>query len=138
MALGLGTLLVLGSTSNVKAQAAEAQGASGSPDLPHFTLREIVAGRNDTLTRIPGRWAHAALAALPESRATLTYREAATLGTEPALRRAWRAYSGKPDRRFRVPASKILIPEVTFTIEDGFPEVIASRILIPPRGKGAR
>jgi hypothetical protein len=77
-ALGLGTLLVLGSTSNVKAQAAEAQGTSSSPDLPHFTLREIVAGRNDTLTRIPGRWAHAALAALPESRARLTYRDVAT------------------------------------------------------------
>jgi hypothetical protein len=60
------------------------------------------------------------------------------LGTEPALRRAWRAYSGKPDRMFRVPASRILVPEVTFTIEDGFPDVIATRILIPPRGKGTR
>ena len=59
------------------------------------------------------------------------------LGTERPLRRAWRAYSGKPDRMFRVPASRILVPEVTFTIEDGFPEVIASRILIPPRGKEA-
>jgi hypothetical protein len=60
------------------------------------------------------------------------------LGTERALRRAWRGYSGKPDRVFRVPASKILVPEVTFTIEDGFPEVIGSRILIPPRGQGGR
>jgi hypothetical protein len=25
----------------------------------------------------------------------------------------------------------MLIPEVTFTIEDGFPDVIATRILIP-------
>jgi hypothetical protein len=77
---------------------------------------------------------HAAATKLLLRNATHPY----NLGTEPALRRAWRAHSGKPDRRFRVPASKILIPEVTFTIEDGFPEVIASRILIPPRGKGAR
>jgi hypothetical protein len=61
-----------------------------------------------------------------------------SLGSERALRRAWSAYSGKPDRVFRVPGSRILVPEVTFTIDDGFPEVIASRILIPPRGRGAR
>jgi hypothetical protein len=78
MALGLGTLLVLGSTSKVTAQAGEAQGASSSPDLPRFTLREVVAGRNDTLTRIPGRWAYAALAAVPDSGARMTYHEAAT------------------------------------------------------------
>lgn len=78
LALGLCTLLVLGSTSNVTAQAAEGEGASSSADLPRFTLREIVAGRNDTLTRIPGRWVHAALAASPESRATMAYQEAAT------------------------------------------------------------
>jgi hypothetical protein len=58
------------------------------------------------------------------------------LGVDRALRRAWRAHAGRPDRVFPVPAAKILIPEITFTIEDGFPDVIASRILIPPRGKG--
>jgi len=78
MALGLCMLLVLGSTSNATAQAAEAEGASSSSDLPRFTLREIVAGCNDTLTRIPGRWVHAALAAPPASRATKAYHDAAT------------------------------------------------------------
>jgi hypothetical protein len=78
VALGLCTLLVLGSTSNVTAQAVEVEGPSSSADLPRFTLREIVAGRNDTLTRIPGRWVHAALAAAPDSRATRAYHEAAT------------------------------------------------------------
>lgn len=77
-ALGLGTLLVLGSASNATAQAAQTQGVSSSSDLPRFTLRQIVAGRNDTLTRIPGRWVHAALAAPPESWATTAYHEAAT------------------------------------------------------------
>ena len=78
MALGLCTLLVVGSTSSVTAQAAGAGGASSSSDLPRFTLREIVAGRNDTLTRIPGRWVHAALAAPPEARARMAYHDAAT------------------------------------------------------------
>lgn len=55
-----------------------AQGASPTPDLPRFTLREIVAGRNDTLTTIPGRWVEAAARATPESLAVRTYRVAAT------------------------------------------------------------
>ncbi len=78
MALGLCGLLVLGSASNATAQAADAGGASTSSELPRFTLREIVAGRNDTLTRIPGRWVHAALAAIPESGAAMAYHAAAT------------------------------------------------------------
>ncbi|HWN18458.1 MAG TPA: hypothetical protein VNO19_06030 [Gemmatimonadales bacterium] len=61
-----------------------------------------------------------------------------TLATGRQLPRAWRAYAGKPDRVFPVPASKILVPEVTFTIEDGVPGVVASRILIPPRAKVGR
>jgi hypothetical protein len=31
-----------------------------------------------------------------------------------------------------------LIPEITFTIEDGYPDVIATRILVPPSGKVVR
>ncbi|HEY5940928.1 MAG TPA: hypothetical protein VIT87_08910 [Gemmatimonadales bacterium] len=61
-----------------------------------------------------------------------------TLAAGRHLPRAWRAYAGKPDRVFPVPASKILVPEVTFTIEDGLPDVVASRILIPPRVKAGR
>jgi hypothetical protein len=34
-----------------------------------------------------------------------------------------------------VPVRKILVPEVTFTVEDGFPDVISSRILLPPAGR---
>jgi hypothetical protein len=50
---------------------------------------------------------------------------------QPALRKAWSKYRGAADRTFRTPTLKMLIPEVTFTIEDGFPDVIATRILIP-------
>jgi hypothetical protein len=70
--------MLLVSPSNVTAQAAEPEGATRSSELPRFTLREIVAGRNDTLTRIPGRWVHAALAAAPDYRATAAYHEVAT------------------------------------------------------------
>ncbi|MGZ8391304.1 MAG: hypothetical protein ACXWWK_00535 [Gemmatimonadales bacterium] len=81
--------MLLVSPSNVTAQAAEPEGATGSSDLPRFTLREIVAGRNDTVTRIPGRWVHAALAAAPDSRATAAYHEAATRsGITPLAGRA--------------------------------------------------
>jgi hypothetical protein len=85
-----------------------------------------------------------ALAAeLPDPAATtrLLLRNAtqpSNLGTERSLRRAWRAYAGKPDRVFPVPGSRILVPEITFTIENGFPDVITSRILIPPHAEAAR
>jgi hypothetical protein len=87
LAFGLCVLLV--SPSNVTAQGAEPEGATTSSELPRFTLREIVAGRNDTLTRIPGRWVHAALAAAPDSRATAAYHEAASRsGITPLAGRA--------------------------------------------------
>lgn len=74
--LGLLALLQT-SPSILVAQAPRVDGAAAS-ELPRFTLREIVAGYNDTLTRIPGRWLKAALAAVPESLAMQTYRDAAT------------------------------------------------------------
>ena len=87
--LAFGLCMLLVSPSNVTAQGAEPEGATTSSELPRFTLREIVAGRNDTLTRIPGRWVHAALAAAPDSRATAAYHEAATRsGVTPLAGRA--------------------------------------------------
>jgi hypothetical protein len=77
----------------------------------------------------------------PTAATKLLLRHAAqpsSLGTERALRRAWREHAAKPDRVFPVLASKILVPEVTFTIEDGVPDVITSRILIPPQVKASR
>lgn len=57
---------------------------------------------------------------------------------QPAVRRAWSKHRRAVDRVFEVPGRRILIPEVTFTIEDGFPEVVASRILLPAHGEGER
>jgi hypothetical protein len=53
----------------------------------------------------------------------------------PVVARAWSGYGGVQDRVVGLPAQRVLIPEVTFTVEDGFPDVITSRILIPPRGR---
>lgn len=57
------------------------------------------------------------------------------IASRPELRHAWRAYRRAPDRVFPVPVRKILVPEVTFTVEDGFPDVISSRILLPQAGR---
>ena len=50
---------------------------------------------------------------------------------EPALRKAWGKYRGAADRNLRARTLRMLLPEVTFTIEDGFPDVIATRIHVP-------
>jgi hypothetical protein len=53
------------------------------------------------------------------------------IAREPALTRAWSKYRGAEDRKLPSPTFQALIPEVTFTIQDGFPEVVATRILVP-------
>lgn len=52
--------------------------------------------------------------------------------SHPALRRSWAKHRTGPDRVLAVPAPRVLIPEITFTVEDGFPDVLGSRILVPP------
>ena len=56
----------------------------------------------------------------------------------PELRRAWKKYGRERDRMLPTPPRRILIPEVTFTVEDGFPDVVVSRILIPAARTEAR
>ena len=55
----------------------------------------------------------------------------AGVSREPALRKRWGKYRGSPDRGLRSPMVPLLIPEVTFTVEDGFPDVVETRILVP-------
>jgi hypothetical protein len=50
---------------------------------------------------------------------------------EPALQGSWGRYRSAPDYVFAAPMRRVLIPEVTFTLEDGFPDVISTRILVP-------
>jgi hypothetical protein len=65
-----------GSTGSLVAQAPSPASARSS-SLPRFTLREIIAGRNDSLFRIPGSWMRAATLAAPESLAMSAYISAA-------------------------------------------------------------
>jgi hypothetical protein len=60
------------------------------------------------------------------------------IDAEPVLRTAWRRHRGAGDHVFAAAMRRTLIPEVTFTIEDGYPDVIATRILVPPSGKVVR
>jgi hypothetical protein len=54
------------------------------------------------------------------------------IAEEPALRRAWSAYrSGERERKDGTPGLMVLIPEVTFTVEDNYPDVVTTRILVP-------
>jgi hypothetical protein len=57
---------------------------------------------------------------------------------EATLRKRWSKHRGSPDRELRSPMLPLLIPEVTFTIEDGFPDVVATRILVPPGDEANR
>jgi hypothetical protein len=51
---------------------------------------------------------------------------------EPVLRKAWKRYDGASDLAVTQTGPRTLLPEVTFTIEDGQPDVITTRILLPP------
>src|SRR5437867_4971921 len=76
--LGCLALLLTGPARSLSAQAPIAGRASGTVNLPRFTLRQILIGRNDSLVRIPGPWLRAATAGLPESLTAIAYVAAAT------------------------------------------------------------
>jgi hypothetical protein len=50
---------------------------------------------------------------------------------EPVLRKAWGRFRGGPDLAPSHSPLRILMPEITFTIEDGIPDVVSTRILLP-------
>jgi hypothetical protein len=50
---------------------------------------------------------------------------------EPVLRKAWGRYRNSPDLAPSHSPLRILMPEITFTIEDGIPDVVSTRILLP-------
>ncbi|HVQ46917.1 MAG TPA: hypothetical protein VMS62_08820, partial [Gemmatimonadales bacterium] len=53
------------------------------------------------------------------------------IAREPVALKAWSRYRGAPDRKLSSPLFQALIPEVTFTVDNGFPEVVTTRILVP-------
>jgi hypothetical protein len=57
--------------------------------------------------------------------------------SEPAVRSAWAAYRAAPDFSYGGPGRRVLIPETTFTVEDGFPDPVALRVRVEGRPPGA-
>jgi hypothetical protein len=53
------------------------------------------------------------------------------IAREPQVIKAWSRYRGAQDRKLSSPMFQALIPEVTFTVDNGFPEVVTTRILVP-------
>jgi hypothetical protein len=53
------------------------------------------------------------------------------IAREPAAVKGWSRYQGARDRKLSSPTFHALIPEVTFTVDDGFPDVVGTRILVP-------
>lgn len=49
----------------------------------------------------------------------------------PELSRAWRGHARAADLRLDAPSRRVLVPETTFTIEDRYPDVTATRIVTP-------
>ena len=76
-----------------------------------------------------------ALAAAVPERARLTallfeaLADPAAVPRASELRRAWARFGG-PELVVSAPSLRVLIPETSFTIEDGFPDVVATRIRI--------
>jgi hypothetical protein len=55
---------------------------------------------------------------------------AQAVAAHPALARAWARHAGARERRIAAPTRRSVIPETTFTLEDGFPDVVGRRILM--------
>jgi hypothetical protein len=47
---------------------------------------------------------------------------------DPAIARRWRSHARTPDRPFGAASRRMLIPEVRFTLEDQYPDILATRI----------
>lgn len=58
-------------------------------------------------------------------------RGAADVLDDPVVSRAWSRHAAAPVRTVSAPARRALVPEFTFTIEDEFPDLLASRIVLP-------
>ncbi len=57
---------------------------------------------------------------------------AATVLADPRVRRAWSAFLTTPDRVIQAPSRRALVPELTFTIEDDYPDLVRTRVVAPP------
>jgi hypothetical protein len=123
--------------SNLAGQAADSYPVTRSVELPRFTLREIVTGSNDTLSRIPGAWLKAATAEEPESLALADYHRVAVLsGVTPLEGHALRTdrlqhVSGLYRRQELVEASRRTLAEIRTSIPDDTTRARFDRLFHP-------
>jgi len=99
-------------------------------------LADLAARDGDDQHTLGYALVSALAAALPDPDATTTMllrniQDPSRIMSEPGPRRAWQKYRSAPGRTLSPPVYPLLVPEVTFTIEDGYPDVIASRIVAP-------
>lgn len=59
-------------------------------------------------------------------------RSADAVLSDPDVARAWAGFRREADRTIAAPSRRALVPELTFTIEDEYPDLIRTRI-VPPR-----
>ena len=76
--------------------------------------------------------------AVGDEPAVVTLLERAAVGTgadvvlsDPRVARAWARFAGAPGRTIAAPSRRALVPELTFTIEDDFPDLLHTRIVVP-------
>lgn len=50
---------------------------------------------------------------------------------DPRVARAWSALGRSPARTIAAPSRRALVPELTFTIEDDFPDLVRTRVVVP-------
>jgi hypothetical protein len=51
--------------------------------------------------------------------------------SDARVSRAWARFRGEPSRTIAAPSRRALVPELTFTIEDDFPDLLRTRIVVP-------
>ena len=98
--------------------------ARSRPDDQHVLGYELVRTLN---AAIPD---DARVVALLE-RAALDQSSSAVV-SDPAVGQVWARFRREPDRTIAAPSRRALVPELTFTIEDEYPDLIRTRI-VPPR-----
>ena len=98
--------------------------ARSRPDDQHVLGYELVRSLN---------------AAVPNDARVVTLLERAAVDqagrallADPDVAQAWAGFRREPDHTITAPSRRALVPELTFTIEDEYPDLIRTRI-VPPR-----
>jgi len=118
--VGLGELMKRARMAR-QAQDAGAAGETGEADGGHLTGYLLVRALADA---VPERERVLRLLVEADDAGEVLLRE-------PALGRAWARHRGTADRVVRDPSRRFVIPETRFTVEDGQPDLVGTRLRFP-------